>query len=57
MQECQQFHLVSVKRQDEVVQDLFQQMIAKSQGILMLKAPMWAGSMFFCHSWTFMTLR
>lgn len=66
---------VAVKRQDEVVQHLSQQMIAKthtkkkqetevtsqqraqSQAILMLKAPMWAGSMSFCLSWTFMTLR
>lgn len=33
MQECQRLHLVSAKRQDEIVQRLFQQMIAKKKEV------------------------
>lgn len=74
MQERQRLHLVSAKRQDEIVQRLFQQMIAKKKrsdsnnipaestdpGYSHAKTPLppvWAGSMSFCLSWTFMTLR
>lgn len=54
---------ISVKRQDRLVQHLhFQQtsdcrnVPPENKTIDMLKDPVWAGSSFFCCSWTFMTL-